>query len=74
MNAFRCTPDRSLDREYLRVCAVYRLLKSGRISKSQAIEISQRRIRGCHRKQDGWLKATIELWLNGPLRHARTTA
>lgn len=69
MNVFRCTPDRSLDREYLRVCAVYRLLKSGRINKGQAIEISQRRIRGSYRKPQGWLEATIEIWLGGPLRH-----
>lgn len=31
MNLFRCTPDRRLDREYLRICAVYRLLKRQRI-------------------------------------------
>ena len=55
-NAFRMTPDGSLDRPYLRTCAIYRLLKNGRIDKRRAIEIAPR------------LTATIEIWLNGPLK------
>lgn len=62
MNVFRCTPDRSLDRLYLRTCALYRLLKTGRIDKAQAKALSRRRIRGHYKQRDGYLDATIELW------------
>lgn len=67
MNAFRCTPDRSLDREYLRTCAIYRLLKNGRIDKYGALELARRKIPGCPRNPTR-LDGTIEVWLNGPLR------
>jgi hypothetical protein len=56
MNAFRMTPDGSLDRVYLRTCAIYRLLKGGWIGQRRAIEIAPR------------LTATIEIWKNGPLK------
>lgn len=68
-NAFRMTPDRSLDMVYLRVCAIYGLLKRGKIDKAQAIELSRRRIRHTHKQPPDWLVATIEIWLNGPLRN-----
>lgn len=68
MNVFRMTPDRSLDREYLRTAAVYRLLKSGKIDKAQAVQQADKPIRGKPRKP-GRLTATIEIWLNGPLRN-----
>ena len=68
MNAFRCTPDRRLDREYLRVCAIYKLLKRGAINKIGALSISRRPIPGSHKKSPDWLLATIELWLAGPLK------
>lgn len=68
MNAFRCTKDRSLDREYLRVCAVYRYLARKGATKDQAVELANHRIRGVYKKP-GWMNATIELWLNGPLRN-----
>ena len=70
MNVFRCTPDRSLDRYYLRTCAIYKLLKHGHIDKAGALELAARPIRGCYAKPDR-LNGTIELWLNGPLRSVR---
>lgn len=63
MNIFRCTPDRSLDKQYLRTCAVYKLLKKGRIDKSRAIELLT--INDYY----GSRKRLIELWLNGPLKN-----
>lgn len=62
MNAFRHTPDKSLDREYLRICAVYRLLmRQGRIDKARAIELlEQRKVK--------LARATVELWLANPRR------
>ncbi len=56
-----------LDRQYLRTCTIYRMLKSGRIGQAQANEIADRKIRGFP-KHDGYLKGTIELWKNGPLK------
>jgi hypothetical protein len=55
-NAFRNPITGKLDREYLRTCAIYRLLKHRKITKAQALAIAPR------------LRATIEIWLNGPLR------
>ena len=49
-NVFRMTPDRSLDRVYLRTCAIYRLLKSQRITFDQAFTIAPK------------LRPIIELW------------
>jgi len=69
-NVFRCTPDRSLDRVYLRTCAIYRLLKGGYIDRDKAIELSWRPYRN-GRKVTVNLGATIDLWLNGPLRHRK---
>ena len=68
MNVFRMTPDRSLDRYYLRTCAIYRLLKSGRIGKADALAMQHRRIRGLPKQRPNRLTATIEIWCNGPLK------
>lgn len=54
-NVFRDPRTGKLDRVYLRTCAVYRLLKHGRIDKARALEIAPH------------LRATIEIWLSGPL-------
>jgi hypothetical protein len=67
------TPDRSLDRYYLRTCAIYRLLKHGRIDKAGALAIARRPIRGVHAKPNR-LDGTIELWLSGPLKTPRLEA
>ena len=73
-NLFRCTPDRSLDRLYLRTCAIYRLLKAGKIDKARALELQNRRFAAREQSTDrlspprGYLTGTIELWLSGPLK------
>ena len=56
-----------LDRRYLRTCAVYKMLKSGRIGQSDANEIANRKIRGEPRQAD-YLRGTIEMWKGGPLK------
>lgn len=58
MNLFRCTPDGRLDREYLRTCAVYKLLKKGIIDKRRACELLL----------VSNPKALVELWLKYPLK------
>lgn len=63
MNAFRHTPNGSLDRPYLRVCAVYRLMRQRRIDKPRAIELLKAR-RVPH------AQALVELWLAGALSEA----
>jgi hypothetical protein len=73
MNVFRMTPDRSLDRYYLRTCAIYRLLKHGHVDKAGALELARRRIPGTYAKPDR-LDATIEIWLAGPLKHRKEAA
>lgn len=61
MNLFRCgTPDGSLDRKYLRVCAVYRLMDRKGLGKDRAIELLQAR-------KIPSARAVVELWLQGPL-------
>lgn len=55
MNLFRCTPDQSLDREYLRICAVHRLLSRKRIGFARAVELlGERRVKEP--------KRLVELW------------
>lgn len=68
MNVFRMTRDRSLDRYYLRTCAIYRLLKNGHIGKAGAMTLARRPIRGVHAPGNR-LDGTIEIWLSGPLKH-----
>ena len=57
MNVFRCTPDRSLDKRFLRICAVYRLLKRKRIGYARACEILGPKLRG-----------TVDLWRQYPIK------
>jgi len=65
VNLFRQTSDRSLDRKYLRVCSVYRLLKKGKVDKARAIELLALR----HSPNEmATLRGTVDLWLAGPLR------
>lgn len=64
MNCFRMTRDGSLDMKYLRVCAVYRLLDRRRIDKARALELLAQRHSP---KEMTTLKATVEIWLSGPL-------
>jgi len=67
MNAFRCTPDRSLDKVYLRTCIIYRALARGWVDKAGALELARRKIRGVYSSPTR-LDATIEIWLAGSLR------
>jgi len=60
MNLFRCTPDRSLDKQYLRICAVYRLMSRDRLGKARAIELlEERNVKSASR--------LVEIWLSWPL-------
>jgi len=57
-----------LDRKYLRVCAVYRLLKRSVIGKARALELLSE-------VHNAWemrtLMATVELWASGPIRNMK---
>lgn len=68
MNLFRQTKDGSLDRKYLRVCAVYRLLSKRMIDRSRAIEFLAQR----HTPMRS-LRKTVELWLAHPLKNLSFT-
>ncbi len=59
MNCFRCTPDGSLDRKYLRVCAVYRLLRKRVIGEARALELLAARHTASEMKT---LRGTVSLW------------
>lgn len=65
MNLFRQTPDRSLDRKYLRVCAVYRLMRRGLIGRARALELLAQKHSESEMRA---LRATVELWLAHPFR------
>lgn len=60
MNLFRCgTKDGSLDKKYLRVCSVYKLLKRGVIGKARAFELLAQR----HNEREmQTLHGTVALW------------
>lgn len=64
MNLFRCTPDGGLDRKYLRVCAVYRLLKRGVIGKARALELLA--ARNVPSRQ-----GLVDLWHAHPIKEMR---
>lgn len=66
MNLFRCTPNGSLDRKYLRVCAVYRLLKRGVIGQARALELLAQRHTPTEMKT---LQATVGLWRAHSIKH-----
>ncbi len=66
MNIFRAgTKDGSLDRKYLRVCVVYRLLRKQTIGKARAIELLAERHTA---KEMQTLRATVSLWQAHPLK------
>ena len=67
MNAFRQTPDSRLDRQYLRVSAVYRLLIRQRIGKARAVELlEQRKVKNP--------RALVGFWLEGHQFRSLSTA
>lgn len=66
MNIFRSgTPDGSLDKKFLRVCAVYRLLKNHRIGRVRALELLAER--HCETEMRS-LRGTVDLWKAHPIR------
>lgn len=66
MNVFRAgTKDGSLDRKFLRVCAVYRLLKKQIIGEARAVELLAQKHSKSEMKS---LRGTVEIWRRGPLR------
>lgn len=71
MNLFRQTPDQSLDRKYLRVCAVYRLMRKQIIGKSRAIELLAERH---SEKEMKMLRGTVELWMAHPFKNIEIAA
>lgn len=64
MNAFRQTRDGTLDRKYLRVCAVYRLLRKQIIGRARAMELLAQKHGAAEMKT---LRGTVELWRAHPL-------
>lgn len=60
VNCFRNIMDGSWDKQYLRICVVYRLLmRQGRIGKARAIELlAQRKVEKPAR--------LVEMWLANP--------
>lgn len=67
MNLFRCgTLDGSLDKKYLRVCSVYKLLKKHKIGKSLALELLSKRHTASEMRS---LQGTVEIWRAYPLKY-----
>lgn len=64
MNIFRNILTGELDRKYLRVCAVYKLLRRNRIGEARAIELLAERHTA---KEMKILRGIIELWTSGPI-------
>lgn len=64
MNLFRQTKDGSLDRKYLRVAAVYRLLRKRIIGQARALELLAAKHTPTEMKS---LRGTVELWKAHPL-------
>jgi hypothetical protein len=56
---------RPLDMKFLRVCAVYRLLKRKLIGKARGLELLAQRHT---RREMNVLRATVELWGGGPIK------
>lgn len=63
-NLFRMTPDGRLDKQYLRICAVGRLVDQGRLTRARAVDLLQER--GV--KNAG---ATVDIWLAYPSQRGR---
>lgn len=67
MNLFRCgTKDGSLDRKYLRVCSVYKLLKRQTIGQARALELLAKRHSPVEMNS---LRGTVELWKAHPIKN-----
>jgi hypothetical protein len=71
MNLFRQTNDGSLDRKYLRVCIVYRLMRKQIIGKARAIELLAERHSASEMKM---LRGTVDLWIANPFKHLNIAA
>ncbi len=70
MNIFRIgTKDGSLDRKYLRVAAVYRLLRKQIIGQARALELLAEKHTA---KEMQALKGTVEIWRAHSLREMRS--
>lgn len=68
MNLFRQTPDGRLDKKYLRVCAVYRLLKRHAIGKADALKLLAQR----HTPSEmNSLRGCVDLWHAHPIKDMR---
>ena len=65
MNCFRQTPDRSLDCKYLRVCAVYRLLRKKIIGRARALQLLAQRHTASEMRT---LRGTVDLWRAYPIK------
>lgn len=64
-NAFRDVWTRELDKKYMRVCSVHRLLQRGRIGFARAIQLLAQR----HTKSEmKLLRGTVELWRGNHLK------
>jgi len=61
--------DGGWDRTYVRVTAIYRLMKHGHITTERAKELAERPIRGVYTRP-GWLNNTIEIWARALARQA----
>lgn len=66
MNLFRQTKDRSLDRKYLRVCAVYRLLRKQVIGRARALELLAQKHTAA---EMATLRGTVDLWRAHPIKN-----
>ena len=65
MNLFRLSPDQPLDRKYLRVCAVYRLLRKQIIGQARALELLAQRHTASEMQI---LRGTVSLWRQYPIK------
>ena len=71
MNLFRQTADKNLDRKYLRVCAVYRLMSRSLIGKARALELLAEKHSPAEMRT---LRATVELWIANPFKRMQIAA
>jgi hypothetical protein len=65
MNLFRNNLTGELDRKYLRVCSVYRLLKQKRIGMARGLELLAQRHTPGEMKS---LRGTVEIWRSSPIK------
>lgn len=67
MNLFRAgTKDGSLDRKYLRVCTVYRLLRKSIIGRQRALELLAEKHSATEMQS---LRGTVDLWKAHSIKH-----